>query len=169
MCLRQLCVGRNIFSVCPLFSLCPQKLCHFWHAKCSKIAAGSAAPRFFHCHRESASESSQDLWGCSEHAEPLQYHQTMCYRAAESSSYPAPLTPLSDPAIPISKAATLCRTELACQNKLSLWFPTIQNKSSSKPCFVKRSVEVNENSIKASVAGLYCPSLGALASFKRCP
>lgn len=95
------------------------------------------------------------FWGCLEHAEPLRHHQTMCYRAAESSSYPAPLTPLSDPAIPISKAATLCRTKLACQNRLSLSFPTIQNESSSKPCFVKKSAEVNVNSIKASVAGLY--------------
>jgi len=142
-CASGSCVWRKTVKsqhfLCPLFSLCPQKLYHFWHARCSKIAAGSAVPRLVHCHRESA-ESSQD-WsplGCSEHTEPVRHHHTMRYRAAESSSYSAPRIPASDPAIPISRAAMLCRTKLACQNRLSLSFSTTQNKSSSKPCFLKK-------------------------------
>lgn len=64
LCLKADVCGRKTVRfqhfLCPLFLLCPQKLCHFWHGRSSKIAAGSAVPRLVHCHRESASESSQD-------------------------------------------------------------------------------------------------------------
>lgn len=127
----------------------------------------SVVPSLVCCHREFASKSSPKTFGgCSEHAESLQHHQT-CYRAGGSSSCSAPLTPLSDPAIPISKAAMLCRTKLACQKRSKSSLPTVQKESSSKPCFVKKRAEVNVNIIKAAIAGLYHPSLGAMASSKR--
>lgn len=79
-------------------------------------------------------------WGCSEHAQPLRHHQTLCHGAAESSSYPAPRKPQTDPATPVSKAATSHRTKPACQNRLSLSFPQYRMKAAVSPALSRNQL-----------------------------
>lgn len=69
------------------------------------------------------------------------------------------------PIYPHKQSSNIVQTQ-TCSSKLSLSFPSIWNES-NKPCFVEKSTEVNISGKKAFVAGLYCPSLGALATLKR--
>lgn len=74
-------MNPNVFSLRALFPLCPQKLWHSWHARCSKQLAVLSPDLVTTTENVPLEAVSTESLGGAQSMQSLRHHQTVCHGA----------------------------------------------------------------------------------------